>query len=194
MLLDIKHFNQLDSILAVVTAAGGVNATVAGGAVRDSVLEKPIADIDVFFEGELDKAVVEKAFGMPEPAKKNPPPPISLNYVHVDDYIAAYTKWEESCPYKDEDGIPYEGTFSIDNYKGDLFSFDGLKVQLIGVADVDEHIHTFPCYLSRMLYSEGCLVIPKEAIQDASLGIVRFTEGCSEKYQKKIEEKYSDYL
>ena len=194
MHLDIEHFVKLDAIVATVVSAGGLYVTVAGGAVRDSVLEKPIADIDVFYQGELDKEVVKEHFGEPAEAKYNPPEPSAVDFNTWDLYVAAHDAWYAACEFKDEDGIPYDNTFQVDNYKGDCFNFDGMKVQLICVEDVDKHIASFPCHLSRMLYSEGMLVIPKEAIQDASLKIVRFTEECSEKYKEKIEKKYENYM
>ena len=194
MMLDIGHFNKLDTIMAAVIAAGGQDVSIAGGAVRDSVLEKPIADIDVFYSGDLDEAFLKETFGEKETPKSNPPRPNALDYNTWDSYVTACDKWEAECTFKDEDGIPYEGTFSVDNYKGDVFSLDGMKVQLIKVELVDDHISKFPCFLSRMTYSEGCLVIPKEAIQDVSLGIIRFTDDCPEKYKAKLEKKYEEYL
>lgn len=192
MNLDIEHFNKLENILTVVLAAGGVNATVAGGAVRDSVLEKPITDIDVFYEGDLDLSIIEVAFGEKETPNTIPPEPM-INWGLPEDspelltQIAAQDDWHEKYGH-------YDKAFSVENYKGDSFAFDGMKIQLVKVLCVDTHIAQFPCYLSRMLFSEGHLVIPIEALQDASLKIVRFTEDCSETYKDKIETKYNDYL
>lgn len=193
MFLDIEHFNKLDSIIAAVSAAGGMYVTVAGGAVRDSVLEKPIVDIDVFYQGVLDKEKVKAHFGEPVEAKCNPPEPRSLDYNTWEEFEKAHEAWFAIFP-KDEDGFPYDNTIEVSTYQGTTHEFNGMKIQLIAVEDIDKHIQSFPCYLSRMLYSEGMLVIPREAIQDASLKIVRFTDECSEKYKAKIEAKYEDYL
>ena len=69
MQLDHFHFDTLDKIVAMVVACGGEHVTIAGGAVRDSVLEKDIKDIDVFFQGELNEEAVTQMFG----AKKEKP-------------------------------------------------------------------------------------------------------------------------
>lgn len=192
MQFDIEHFKKLENILVVIIAAGGINPTVAGGAVRDSILEKPISDIDVFYQGDLDLEGLEKHLGKKEEKETFPECPkinwlLPPNSPELEAQILAQDTWHEKYNQ-------YEESFSVNNYKGDAFNFNGMKLQLIKVADVDEHISSFPCYLSRMLFSEGNLVIPIEALQDASLKIVRFTDECNEKYKEKISMKYEDYL
>lgn len=191
MILDIVHFNKLDSIIHAVSSAGGINVTIAGGAVRDSVLEKPIADIDVFYQGTLDETIIESFFGKKDEIKQNTPKPNPADFTGMIEYIAALHKWGQS---NTTDELLYDVSFKVNNYQGNTFNFEDMRIQMIGVECVNEHIKNFPCYISRMTYSNGCLSIPKEAIQDASLKIVRFTDDCNTQYQDKITEKYSDYL
>ena len=60
MIFDKEHLSNLEDILHFVKQAGATEAIVAGGAVRDMLLGKPIKDIDVFYTGELSN--VEKYF------------------------------------------------------------------------------------------------------------------------------------
>jgi hypothetical protein len=195
MILDIAHFNVLDTLIEKVEACGGKNVTIAGGAVRDSVLEKPIKDIDIFYEGSLVPETVKELFGekIEEKSSKDIPPfPSSSDFV-VGDFI----DWNALDKAQNEWFEKYEGysdTIDVSTYKGDAFNLNGMEVQLIGVEDAVAHVAAFPCYISRMMYTDGMLVIPKEAIQDISLQVLRFTEECNKKYKAKIEAKYEDYL
>jgi hypothetical protein len=201
MQLDYFHFDQLDKLIAMVVACGGEHVSVSGGAVRDSVLEKPIKDIDVFYQGELNEEAVKQMFGEKNTTGNSYVRPIGpllrpdCNvYTHegiVNPLWNAY--FDQENAYDAEEDAAYDDDFEVSSYNGDSFSFDGKVIQLIKVEDVDKAIAEFPCILSRMLYSEGNLVIPKEAIKDACLGIVSFTDTCNENYKDRIMAKYDDY-
>jgi hypothetical protein len=52
-------FDDWDRWLAVIDFAGGKNAFVGGGAIRDVLLKKPVCDLDIFYEGPVDMHVVK---------------------------------------------------------------------------------------------------------------------------------------
>jgi len=56
--IDFGYLNTLSSVLSRVHFSNAhvnfIKCTIAGGAIRDMLLQKPVADIDVFYEGELD--------------------------------------------------------------------------------------------------------------------------------------------
>jgi hypothetical protein len=188
MQLDHFHFDELDKLIATVQACGGEHVTVAGGAVRDSVLEKPIKDIDVFYEGELNEEAVQSFFGKKKEGGEKPPEPkrpgLNVSDAEFDAWVAAFDEWVDT--YGETD-------FEVSSYGGSSFSFEGKTIQLVKVDDVDKTIAEFPCIISRMFYSEGMLVIPKEVIRDVCLGILSFTDDCNDSYKTRISTKYSDY-
>jgi len=55
MEIDPDYLLKLDLLLSYVKEAGATDAVVAGGAIRDMLLQKPISDIDVFYTGEVKK-------------------------------------------------------------------------------------------------------------------------------------------
>jgi hypothetical protein len=64
--IDFVYLNLLGTLLSKVTFSGGmgnmVKCTVAGGAIRDMLLQKPVSDIDVFYEGELKESSLTSYF------------------------------------------------------------------------------------------------------------------------------------
>lgn len=59
MNFNIEFFNKLATLCSLVEQAGGKNVWVAGGAVRDTLLDREVKDIDIFYEGELDDCPFE---------------------------------------------------------------------------------------------------------------------------------------
>lgn len=54
MIIDYDLLRIFSKIQDHLLAAGAVETTVAGGAIRDMLLDKPIKDIDVFYVGNLE--------------------------------------------------------------------------------------------------------------------------------------------
>jgi len=59
MLIDAAYLKLLDNLLFKISLAlpPGAKVVVAGGAIRDMLLEKEIADIDVFIEDDVEKNI-----------------------------------------------------------------------------------------------------------------------------------------
>ena len=64
--IDFEYLDKLGTILSRITWSGGlgkcITCAVAGGAIRDMLLQKPIADIDVFYEGTLITKELKQKF------------------------------------------------------------------------------------------------------------------------------------
>lgn len=79
--LDIEYLNNLNTLISKVRVCskpvqllGEYNKTVvAGGAIRDMLFNKPVKDIDVFYEGELDDKKLEGYFTSIKPTGNSYP-------------------------------------------------------------------------------------------------------------------------
>jgi len=64
--IDFAYLDILTSILSKITFSGvsllSVECCIAGGAIRDMLLQKPISDIDVFYTGELKEGLLKNTF------------------------------------------------------------------------------------------------------------------------------------
>lgn len=160
---------------------------IAGGAIRDMLLDKPIKDIDIFYSGELDKEFIEKTFKKKEkPQQKNPPwKKVTL---HNHDGVLLM---EEPIVIYDESKfqVPYQELY----YKDVT-----LPIQLIKVKDEEESIFhfvrkDFGCNLSKVLFGAGGLILTHEFILDATLNILTFKPDCQQNYRSRIIAKYPEY-
>ena len=62
MEIDTAYLSKLDCIIDGVFDSGGTQVTIAGGAIRDMLFNKPIKDIDVFYVGELETSALKEQF------------------------------------------------------------------------------------------------------------------------------------
>ena len=76
--IDLNYLGKLNIILTKVrfsgTTIGGVKCCIAGGAIRDMLLNKPVSDIDVFYEGELKLTTLKVYFKLVEETDNGPYP------------------------------------------------------------------------------------------------------------------------
>lgn len=169
MNVDLDILTIYHNILTNVKQAGADCAIVAGGAVRDMLLDKTISDIDVFYENSisieeqcLDWDILKLLF------KNNPSVCLSI--------------------FEDYDNP--EWTVTHGNL---LHKHSGFKVQLIKVDNVYEHVNTFGCNLSKVIYSaENGLIMSEEFLDSVRFGVLEFTE-VKETYKNKIMAKYPEY-
>jgi len=62
LFIDEEYLTKLEGILTCVELAGADDSVIAGGAIRDMLLEKEIADIDVFIKGEVTEKSLKPWF------------------------------------------------------------------------------------------------------------------------------------
>lgn len=172
MKLDHLFLKELDSVLEAVKECGATDCMVAGGAIRDMLLGKPIKDIDVFYYGVLDDAKTKKYFKLADK--------------HLEDQkvINEYYKEEKS---------------SWEIYADDVY-MDTIEfpIQLIHVKTEKDyglpgHIHTFGCNLSKALFN-GHLCLSDGFLEDVWLKQLTFTDQLrTGNYKEKMMAKYPDY-
>ena len=66
MNVDSAYLNNLYTIALFTSASAGQDVHIAGGAIRDMLIEKEIADIDVFHNGELSLSALKTFFNKVE--------------------------------------------------------------------------------------------------------------------------------
>lgn len=62
MFIDEEYLTKLEGILTCMDLTGATDSVIAGGAIRDMLLEKEIADIDVFITGEVTEKSLKSFF------------------------------------------------------------------------------------------------------------------------------------
>lgn len=177
--IDYQRMQLYDAILNAVLESGASAVTIAGGAIRDMLLERPIKDIDVFY---TTKKV----------EKKDPNSFLAWNeYTDIDEEII-----KKYFTYGTKSAADYEDdTFTITHphliWKDDLTN---TQIQLIFLQDdPDNYIGEFPCTLSRVAYGQA-LEISNEFMYAAENQLLVFTDDCSETYQEKMYAKYPEFL
>jgi hypothetical protein len=164
MKINHDHLRILSKIQDFVLEAGAKETTVAGGAIRDMLLEKDIKDIDVFYVGDLDSKVLEKHF-------------------------TTNTDEEEVNAYEDSTFEVYP-TVSME---GCSYPIQLIKVKTT-VGDLDQWIvDTFGCNLSKVLYGSN-LVLTQEFLDDAEMEILTFPNPVEKNYMDKMTAKFPDFL
>ena len=171
MNIDFGILNTYHNILTKVKQAGADCAIVAGGAIRDMLLGNTISDIDVFYEAslEIDSWNTWLDWNVLMYHFKNNP---SVNTSLQEDYDNP------------------EWTVTHGNL---LYKPTGQTVQLIKVDNVYEHVNTFGCNLSKVIYSaENGLILSEEFLEGVRFGVLEFIDA-KEIYKNKIMAKYPEY-
>jgi hypothetical protein len=90
--IDFEYLNLLGTLLSKVTFSGNspafLKCTVAGGAIRDMLLQKPVSDIDVFYEGEFKESLLNIHFKQIKPTNQSYP----------DGFTVTHTVWMMDIP------------------------------------------------------------------------------------------------
>lgn len=128
---------QLAEVQSIIREATGYNATVAGGAVRDLILDRPIKDIDVFIPRSRD----EEVWGDHEQRKDVGVIVTALGQIGG---RGVYRTTSESF-YTSSDEQVY-ATYEVDTQYG--------VVNLIFVSDLAEALNEFPDTLSQVYLTD----------------------------------------
>jgi hypothetical protein len=162
--INYEHILDLQAIIAATIESGATDAIVAGGAVRDMLLGKPIKDIDVFYTGDLDQKKV---------------------YQHFKKLGDLLTEEELDDLYGDSDWQVTQQALRYEDVE--------YPVQLIRVnGTLDDHIATFGVGISKVMVDANGLVIPNEFLSGMAWKILSFGE-CGDTYKNKMIEKFPDY-
>lgn len=166
--IDHNFLQKLDIILEDTQYCGAQDVIVAGGAIRDMLLGRPISDIDVFYTGILDDNKIKEKFIVKGKF-------LDDDMKEANEYYKEENEWQVYA-----DSI---GHHAVDH-----------KVQLIVVKNEDYalpgHILTFGCNLSKVLYN-GHLSLHQDFLQDLWLEQLTFTEQLrTGAYKQKLMLKY----
>jgi hypothetical protein len=168
--IDHVYLKQLDKIIVDTIACGATEVMIAGGAIRDMLLQKPIKDIDVFYKGTLNDETLKELFVIKDKL-------VSDEQKEDNDYYKEVNNWQI---YAD----------SIHHHAIDL------PVQLIVVnseTPLPEHILTFGCNLSKVLYN-GHICMSEFFLDDLWLEQLTFTKDLrTGNYKDKMIKKYPTF-
>lgn len=181
---DDELMAQYKRICELVGDCGATHAMIAGGAIRDMLLHKPIKDIDVFYEGILDLGMVEKVF-------KLPPKPTGIPF------FDPFAKTIVNVP-QPQDEFPLEFYPENSDWKvtNSRVYMEGCPypIQLILVKDVSTHLRTFGASISKVaMFADGGMFLDEGFIRDVNTKTLHIDPNCAEKYQQKILAKFEEY-
>lgn len=167
------NFDDFDKLLnaAAQTLFLHSNPTIAGGAIRDTLLKRPIKDIDLFVTSDVTEASLKQLVAM-----------VNGRDLHSVD--------------ESDKGLDYTGSFEIYSFKYDTTFKADVEVQVILVADVDEHIEdTFSIGLSKVSYSNAGLYMSRDFLKDAKDSTITvLTTSTKPEYVARITQKYSSFV
>ena len=91
----LTNLNKLVSKVKICTKLGGImspygKVVVAGGAIRDMLFNKPVSDIDVFYEGEINDLLFKQYF----------PNSVTSDTVYPDGFNVTHNIMHEHFPVK----------------------------------------------------------------------------------------------
>jgi Poly A polymerase head domain len=177
-----ERLAQYRAIQEAVAACGATAVMVAGGCVRDMLLDKPIKDIDLFYEGELNQDLIKQRFAI-KPKK----PPVS-NWLKD-------PMGNDVIPVPMDDLFPYPENENWNvRYNHVTFAGCDLPIQLIQVKDVSTHLDTFGANISKVAYfGDGTMYLSPGFIEDITTQTLHIDPNCGEKYQDKIITKFPEF-
>ena len=96
--LDLEYINNLIALISKIRVSSKLKTfmapynkvVVAGGAIRDMLFNKPVSDIDVFYEGELEEDLLKQFF----------PTVVTSDIVYPDGFNVTHNIIYESFPVK----------------------------------------------------------------------------------------------
>lgn len=168
MINNYEFFNDCVYIMSALKKFGVDKICVAGGCIRDTLLGKPVKDIDVFCSGELmldDSSDLAKHFGI---------------------------KWNTEEDFVE--GKDYEDSKITVMNKCLLFEDIPYPVQIILCDNIMETVNKFPCGLSKaVLDDEGGLSLWPDFLQSEYFKIISYSVETPAKYKMKLQKKYPEF-
>ena len=174
MINNYEFFNDCVYIMSALKKFGAKDICVAGGAIRDTLLGKPVKDIDVFFTGELDlddESELAKHYGLEW---------------NTDDPIVDSTSYEDS---------PISVMKSTLSFKDIEYPVQLIQIHGTSLEDIVAQVDAFPCGLSKaILQEDGTLSLASDFLQNEYFKIVSYKPDSPMKYKNKLQQKYPEYV
>lgn len=175
MINNYEFFNDCVYIMSALKKFGAQDIVVAGGCIRDTLLGKPVKDIDVFFTGTIeldDKSDLAKHYGIKWNTSKE-----FVNNI----------KYEDSDLEVADTNLLFEGI----DYPVQLIA---VKTNKGNMVDIKATIDKFPCGLSKVaLDSNGNLSMWSDFLQNDFFKIVSYSPETPIKYKTKLQQKYPEF-
>ncbi len=173
MINNYEFFNDCIHIMSALKQFGATELVVAGGAIRDSLLGKPIKDIDVFYLGDLnidDESPEAKELGIKWDTDDD----------EVDSFNYPGSNIEVTSVNLLFDNIPYPVQL--------------IKVKGTSLADLGATVAGFPCGLSKaILWEDGSLSLGSDFLQSEYFKVVSYSPEAPAKYKDKMVAKFPEY-
>lgn len=188
MKTDLFHIQLLQEIVEQCHKLGATKCMVAGGAIRDMLLEKPINDIDVFYEGTLADPL--QVFHEPkeETFYKNAKRKKFVSWGEPVDPVPSESLFEGDPPVEFYPDSDWKVTKQKVFYKDCKF-----PIQLIQCKNFDTHLETFGAALSRVYVDRNGVHLTNDFLRAVELKMCLFEEECSMGYMMKIIKKFPEY-
>lgn len=167
MLIDSDYMNILNGILFRVGFSGITDSIIAGGAIRDMLLEKEIADIDVFVKGDPVEGKLNTWFSSVEPCDNGlyedsqfnvmfkctlPSIPVPIQIIQVkgsiEQHINAFPCPLSRTHYDNEYGLGGVDKVFLEDVNAKRLRFD----RKVNQQYVDKMVKKFPEY--KIMYSQ----------------------------------------
>lgn len=157
--------NLIGLAASVNTAFPELRATIAGGAVRDAILGKPIRDIDMFVEDAPDLDVLGSIFGV------------------------KFSKFEHEFDYnEDEDRKSQIVAVWHGEGEGNVYGVD-----IIQVDDIEQRIDEFPDNISQVYIDARGLTLMPEFINGHMHKRMTYRDSAGTDRLLKLIDKFPDY-
>lgn len=180
MKYDLELITLAQTICREIREAGATGVMVAGGFPSNMLLEHPINDIDVFYEGELKSCPYKPE--IKQPVKANswfPFPDAEQNFQLgiFDDSLLGY-------PPNEEWQVTHNKVFK-----------DGVKypIQLIKVKEIETYLDTFGAGIRKVAITEYGLFFAAEFIKNVELQTISFSVDQNTRFAQKIKQQFPDY-
>ncbi len=137
--IDLSYMKALTTVL-IHLEESGCFGTIAGGAIRDMLLQKPVSDIDVFYEGELNEKSLSSYLTQIKAANQTYPDgftvthnvsltglPVPIQLIQVKDivkHIETFPTQMSRVWYAHEDGLHGIDLDFVHNVKHNEFVWD----------------------------------------------------------------------
>lgn len=171
MNIDFELVRKLQTFLKMLETEHGLKyPIVAGGCVRDMLLNKPIKDIDIFVEdpdfdvNNIKGLTIIKRY-----------PPTGCSYMNTSSNLDE-PDWTLLCQEAKYEGLEY-------------------PLQFIYTSDICKNIDCFACNISKVFLSSKDLCLSQEFLFDVELEMLTFNEDHlhNSSYEERIRAKYPEF-
>lgn len=162
-----KHYPLFNEIIRILPGA-----IIAGGFIRDTLMDRRVGDLDILWDGGLFSALT------PAQAKE------------LSTLLNTEIGWEPAYERMLEE---YEGEEEGRNSHMTAL-YEGEEVDIIVVPDVKAHVHDFPDSISKVWYGSDGLITMSDFVYSHANKEIKYRIGAPTARLDKLKMKYPDYM